>query len=164
MNSEVILHLLCGKMAAGKSTLARELTQKHSAILLVEDTFLSALYSDQIIDLPSYIKYSDRLLNGLSSHVSSLLSNGVSVVLDFPANTIEQRKRLRAIYEGTGSLHVLHFVDASDEKCKFQLRQRSKGLPEGTAFTSDAEFNAITKYFQPPTKNEGFNIEVYSKG
>jgi predicted kinase len=33
------LFFLCGKMAAGKSTLARELAQKHDAVLLVQDEF-----------------------------------------------------------------------------------------------------------------------------
>ncbi|MCF5552843.1 AAA family ATPase, partial [Pseudomonas syringae] len=38
------LHLLCGKIASGKSTLAKSIATKHSAILLSEDQWLSRLY------------------------------------------------------------------------------------------------------------------------
>ncbi|MFV2056201.1 MAG: AAA family ATPase [Thiohalomonadales bacterium] len=66
-------------------------------------------------DIPRYIKYSGRLKNVLSEHIQSLLSHGVSVVLDFPGNTINQRSWFRAIYEQVNVSHVLHFVDVSDD-------------------------------------------------
>jgi hypothetical protein len=52
----------------------------------------------------------------------------------------------------------LHFIDVADEQCKHQLKARSKELPEGSAWTTDAEFDAITKYFQAPSDDEGFNV------
>jgi hypothetical protein len=54
--------------------------------------------------------------------------------------------------------HELHSVDASDALCKSQLRERSKGLPAGTPWTSDADFEAITAYFQAPSEDEKFNV------
>ena len=54
--------------------------------------------------------------------------------------------------------HELHFVDASDALCKRQLRLRSEGLPAGSPWTTDAEFEAITAYFQPPSVDEHFNV------
>jgi len=104
-----------------------------------------------------------RLKNILSGHVVSLLSHGVSVVLDFPANTKDQRNWFRAIYEQANVSHTLHFVDVSTDTCKRQLKERSKDKPEGTAFTSDAEYDAVTKYFQAPSQDEGFNIIRYQR-
>ena len=49
-------------------------------------------------------------------------------------------------------------IAASDQVCKRQLRERSAGLPEGTPWTTDAEFDAITAYFEPPSPDEGFTI------
>ena len=69
------LYVLCGKMAAGKSTLARELAQRNAAILLVQDDWLD-----------------------------------------------------------------------------------HRHLADGAAWTTVAEFDAVTKYFQPPTVDEGFNV------
>ena len=85
---------MCGKMAAGKSTCARELARIKNAVLP----------------------------------------------------------------EAAGVDHELHFVDVSDDVCKHQLKQRSELLPAGAAWTTDAEFDAITAYFQTPAEDEGFNV------
>ena len=45
------LHLLCGKIAAGKSTLAKELVAEHAAILLSEDTWLAQLYPGEVLSV-----------------------------------------------------------------------------------------------------------------
>lgn len=163
MTTETTLHFFCGKMAAGKSTLAKELAKKNNAILLIEDDWLSHLYPEEISDIPDYVRYSIRLKNIVAGHIASLLSHGVSVVLDFPANTKDQRNWFRAIYEQANASHTLHFVDVSDDICKRQLKERSKDKPEGSAFTSDAEFDAITKYFQAPSEGEGFTIIKYQR-
>ncbi len=163
MVPETTLHFFCGKMAAGKSTLAIELAKANNAILLIEDDWLSHLYPEEITDIPEYIRYSVRLKNILSGHVASLLSHGVSVVLDFPANTKDQRNWFRDIYEQASASHTLHFVDVSNDICKRQLKERSKYKPEGSAFTSDAEFDAITKYFQTPSEDEAFTIIRYQR-
>ncbi len=62
------------------------------------------------------------------------------------------------MFERANAGHELHFVDASDVLCKLQLKNRSKDLPPGTAWTIDAEFEAITVYFQAPSDDEGFNV------
>ena len=152
------LIFLCGKMAAGKSTLARDLAEREQAVLLVQDQFLDRLYPDEIVDIPGFVKYSSRLKNALEPHVCALLAKGVSVVLDFPGNTKAQRAWFRGLFERAGVEHELHFVDASDALCKRQLKDRSRGLPPGAPWTTDAEFEAITVYFQPPSADEGFNV------
>ena len=149
-------------MAAGKSTLARELARAHQAVLLEEDHFLAALFPGEILSIADYIKYSSRVKDALSEHIVSLLRNGISVVLDFPGNTPNQRRWFRRLIDRAQVAHELHYLDVSDESCKAQLRERSKSLPEGSPFTSDAEFEAVTKYFQPPGAEEGFNVVLNS--
>ncbi len=148
----------CGKMAAGKSTLARDLAVRENAVLFVQDDFLNALFPGEITDIPGFVRYSSRLKNALTPHVCALLSKGISVVLDFPGNTTVQRAWFRELIERANVEHELHFVDASDALCKSQLRERSTGLPAGTPWTRDADFEAITAYFQPPTEAENFNV------
>jgi hypothetical protein len=79
-------------------------------------------------------------------------------VLDFPANTKAQRAWFRLLFEKANAKHELHFVDAPDNLCKSQLNYRSEDLPPGTHWTTDAEFDAITAYFQPPSKDEEFDV------
>ena len=156
------LHFLCGKMAAGKSTLARDLARAHQAVLLEEDHFLATLFPGEIRSVADYVKYSSRVKEALSEPIVALLRSGISVVLDFPGNTPNQRRWFRQLIDRAQVAHELHYLDVSDEVCKAQLRERSKSLPEGSLFTSDAEFAAVTKYFQPPVAEEGFNVVLNS--
>lgn len=41
-----VLHLMSGKIASGKSTLVKSLATELSAVLLIEDHWLSKLYPD----------------------------------------------------------------------------------------------------------------------
>ncbi len=72
-----VMHIFCGKMASGKSTL------------------------------------------------------GMSIVLGFSANTIKQRKWLLEIINKSQASYLLHYIVASDELCKKQLKQRSKNMVQG---------------------------------
>jgi len=152
------LIFLCGKMAAGKSTLSKELARREQAVLLVQDELLDHLFPGEIVDIPDFVRYSTRLRNALGPHVCALLSMGVSVVLDFPGNTRTQRVWFRELFERAGASHELHFIEASDALCKRQLRERSQHLPDGAPWTTDAEFDAVTAYFQPPSEDEGFHV------
>jgi predicted kinase len=154
------LLFICGKMAAGKSTLSKELAAQEDAVHMAQDDLLGALYPGEFIDLAAFVNYATRLQGVLTPHIVALLTKGVSVVLDFPANTKRQRAWFRQLIESSGSDHELHFIVASDELCKRQLKQRSQelGLPQGAKWTTDADFEEVTAYFDPPAVGEGFTV------
>ena len=164
MAASAKLTFFCGKMAAGKSTLARELALRENTVLLVQDDFLDALFPGEITDIQGFVKCSSRLQHALTPHVCALLSKGISVVLDFPGNTKAQRAWFRDLIERANVAHELHFIDASDALCKSQLRDRSKTLPAGSPWTTDADFEAISRYFQPPSEDEKFNVIRHERG
>lgn len=154
------LHLLCGKIASGKSTLAKELAKTPDTVILSEDTWLAHLYPDDIKTVADYVRCASNLRGAIGPHVTDLLLIGVSVVLDFPANTVANRKWMRSLIDRVESEHVLHFLDVSDDKCLTRLRARNTS---GThAFVvADTEFDLITSYFVAPQQEEGFNIIRY---
>ena len=158
MSTSVKLIFFCGKMAAGKSTLAKQLVQREEAVLMVQDELLNSLYPGEITDIAGFIKCSSRLQKALAPIICAFLSKGISVVLDFPGNTKAQRAWFRELFERASVDHELHFIDVSDAVAKSQLRNRSSDLPPGTRWTTEAEFEAITQYFQPPSEDEGFNV------
>jgi predicted kinase len=164
MHRRAKLLFICGKMAAGKSTLSKELAAREDAVLLAQDEFLERLFPGEIVDIPGFVKYSSRLKDALAPHIRSLLSRGLSVVLDFPGNTRNQRAWFRSLLESTDAEHELHFIVASDDLCKRQLKERSKGYPAGTPWTTDAEFDAITAYFEPPSEDERFKVIRHERG
>jgi predicted kinase len=158
--SRATLHLLCGKIAAGKSTLTRQLSEAPGTVLLSEDHWLARLYPGEITTLADYVRCSARLREAIGPHIEALLRAGVSVVLDFPANTLKSREWMRGLFEAAAADHQLHFLDVPDEICKARLRERNAaGRHEYRA--SDAEFDLFTSYFVHPTAAEGFNLVVH---
>lgn len=155
--------MICGKIAAGKSTLATRLSKTPATVLVSEDYWLSRLYGEELKTVADYGRYSGRLRNAMGGHIEALLKAGLSIVLDFPANTVGNRQWMRTIFEGAGVEHRLHFLDLPDDVCKARLRQRNAaGTHEFAA--SDAEFDTITSYFQSPKEQEGFATVVYREG
>ncbi len=93
----------------------------------------------------------------MEPHVIGLLKTGVSVVLDFPANTPETRVWMRRVAEGSGCDHTLHYLNVSNEICRERLRARNASGAHPFS-VSDEQFEAVTRHFVPPAPDEGFNV------
>ncbi|MFW2541634.1 AAA family ATPase [Primorskyibacter sp. 2E107] len=163
MSDDTRLHMLCGKICAGKSTLARALAQRSGTVVIAEDDWLSRLYGDQMRTIDDYVRCSAALQGVMGPHVAALLGAGGTVVLDFPANTKGQRRWMRRIVEQTGVGHALHVLDLPDEVLLARLRERNASGTHPFA-VSDAEFRAISAHFQPPDAEEGFAIVRHGGG
>ncbi|WP_374213319.1 AAA family ATPase [Psychromarinibacter sediminicola] len=149
--------MLCGKIAAGKSTLAARLARAPGTVLIAEDVWLGALFADQMSSGADYVRCSGRLRAAMGPHVVSLLEAGVSVVLDFPANTVAQRGWMREILEASGAGHRLHLLDPPDAVCLARLRARNAQGDHPFAAT-EAQFHRFSRHFAPPGPDEGFTI------
>jgi deoxyadenosine/deoxycytidine kinase len=51
------LYLLCGKIAAGKSTLARRLAARPATLLISEDHWTSNLFADDLKTIEDFMNY-----------------------------------------------------------------------------------------------------------
>lgn len=154
------LHLVCGKIAAGKSTLTTALAAEPHTVLVSEDDWLAALYPDEQNSLADYLRNAARLRTPMTPHLVALLRSGVSVVLDFPANTPANRAWMRSVFETAGVAHQLHYLEASDALCKARLHRRN--VEGGNPFTvSDEVFDLFTSHFVPPGADEGLNVILH---
>lgn len=157
LSSTPMLHFLCGKIGAGKSTLAARLASRPGTLLISEDAWLAALYPGEILGVADYGRCAGRLRDAMGGHIAALVAAGLSVVLDFPANTRASRAWLRQVAQAAGGRPQLHFLDLPDEVCKARLRARNaSGTHPFT--TSEAQYDAITAYFVAPQDDEGFHI------
>jgi predicted kinase len=155
--TQVTLHLVCGKIGAGKSTLTQRLADAPATVLISEDTWLAHLYPGEITSVADYVRCVRRLRAALTDHLCALLGAGLSVVLDFPANTPTSRAWMREVFERAGVAHELHYLDVPDVVCKQRLHDRNVAGTHPFAPT-DAEFEEITRYFVAPAPEEGFHI------
>jgi predicted kinase len=158
------LYFFSGKMAAGKSTLARDLARRHDAMLFVHDEWIETLFPNAVINVATYLEYSGRINRMLAPYIVDLLKRGISIVVDFPGNTRNQRAWFRDIINKAEADHELHFLDTPDDVCKAQLRARSAHLPEGTKWTTDEDFELISSHFRAPADDEGFNVIRHARG
>ena len=157
------LTFFCGKMGAGKTTKSREISQARNAVLLSEDEWLSSLYPNSIKTLADYMEYSGRLRPQMKKLAQSILASGTNVVMDFPANTIQQREWFRCIFSEIQAPHELVYIDQTNEVCLAQIGKRRIEQPERAATDTDEMFELVTKYFVAPTSDEGFNTVVITE-
>ncbi len=149
-----------GKMGVGKSTHSKQLSLTSKAIYLSEDDMLSTLYPEEIHSIKDYVNYSSRIKIFVKELVYKLTSNGLDVVLDFPGNTVEQRAWLKELITFCNSNHKLIYLKANDEYCLQHIMKRSVEEPKRYKFDSKEMYQKITKYFEEPSIEEGFNIEI----
>ena len=152
-----MLHMLCGKIASGKSTLAARLAEADGTVLVSEDVWLNALFADQMTTPRDYVRCAAKLRSAMGPHVSALLNADVSVVLDFPANTVEARDWMRSILDATGAGHALHVMTTPDETCLRRLHARNAGGDHPFAATEE-QFALFSKHYVAPSPDEGFTL------
>ena len=154
------LILFSGKMGAGKSTKSKQVSQDRNAVLISEDDWLSTLYPNLITSFDDYLHYSSILKPLVKAHVVNILKTGTDVVMDFPANTVNQRKWFRELITEANAPNELIYLNVSNTLCLKQIEKRRVEQPARAIFDTESMFNEVTKYFQEPDESEGFNIQI----
>jgi len=99
----------------------------------------------------------------LKEHIRKILHLGVSVVMDFPGNTKKQRTWFKEIFSEDDIPHKLIYLKADDQLCLNRLEKRRKSSPDRARFDTEEVFHQVTHYFQAPSDDEGFYIEVVNQ-
>jgi predicted kinase len=155
------LHMLCGKICAGKSALAARLVAEHGAVALSEDAWLAGLYGEEMASIADFLRYSARLRAVVAPHVAALLKAGLSVVLDYQANTVEARAWIKEILAGVDADHRLHWLDVPDAVCLARLEARNRSGAHPFSVT-EAQFHRVSAHFVAPTAEEGLVIQRHA--
>ena len=157
------LVLFSGNMGAGKSTKSKQITQERNAVLISEDEWLSILYPNQIATFNDYLHYSSLLKPLVKAHVVNILKTGTDVVMDFPANTVNQRKWFKELVSEANAPNELIYLNVSDDICLRQIAKRRIENPERAIYDTESMFNEVTRYFQEPNQSEGSNIQILER-
>jgi predicted kinase len=152
------LYLICGKIASGKTTLARQLAAEHGAAIICEDEWLVRLEAN-IESFDDFVIQARRLRAAMTPHVVQLLRLGTSVVLDCPANTPNDRAWMRSLFEAAHADHELHVIDAPDDLCKTRLRSRNSRTAGSSSTTRKTRPNiASLRPLGGPHRGNGWRL------
>jgi predicted kinase len=126
-----------------------------------EDHWTSSLFAGDLRTIDDYGRFSARLRAAMGPHIVDILRQGLSIVLDFPANTVSNRNWMRSSISEANVAHELHLLDVPDTICRQRLRERNQGGKHPFQVT-EAEYDLFTSYFVPPGAGEGFNVVVHT--
>ncbi|SDD32921.1 hypothetical protein SAMN02799630_02685 [Paenibacillus sp. UNCCL117] len=142
------LHLTVGLPCSGKTTLARQLEQRYSALRLTPDEWHTRLYG-QDLDDENRDKRHDFVESMLWEVAARVLVLGVDVILDFGCWVRSQRDDMRLRASQLGADFRIHFLDASEEVLFTRLADRNAQLPQGIVYIPANKLKEWTTIFEP---------------
>jgi len=83
--------------------------------------------------------------------------------MDFPANTVIQRKWFSELVTDIPGKHQLVYLKVTDKLCLEQIQQRRISTPERLAFDTEQMFYHISAYFEEPNEVCGFSVQVIER-
>lgn len=147
------LFMICGLPGAGKTTLAKQLEQSHSALRLCPDEWIEHILRDK-----TNITERDRLRDPIEALQWELakrsLALGVNVILEWGFWSKEERTTYRTEAENLGAHVVLHYLEVSVDELWRRLSKRNENLPPGTFIVTQEELTLWASWFEPPTAAE----------
>ena len=143
------LHLMIGLPCSGKTTLARQLEQVHSALRLTPDDWHTRLFGHDVEDAEHDARHS--LIGSMLWDIAArALVLGVNVILDFGFWAKVEREDYRARAARLGASSEIHFLDVSEAELLERLATRNATLPPGAAWIPEAMMKLWFPIFQPP--------------
>jgi predicted kinase len=148
-----MLHLMVGLPCSGKTTLARQLENKYSALRLTTDEWHTRLFGQDANDKEHDARH--ELIESLLWDVASrVLSLGVDVILDFGCWVRCQRDEFRSRAKSLGVDFKIHFTYAPEEVLLKRLVERNAELPCGVFQIPETSLKKWFLIFEPPSKEE----------
>lgn len=146
------LHLMVGLPCSGKTTLARALEQKCSALRLTPDDWHVRLFGQDASDPQHDARHS--LIEALQWQVAErALLLGIDVILDFGFWSREERDDFRSRAKRLGASSEVHFLDVPGDELIRRLATRN--AQPGLAFQiPDEVMIPWMRLFQKPTVDE----------
>ena len=102
-NDAVMLHMVCGKIASGKSTLIATLASAERTIPISEDDWLARLYPGEILSIDDYVRCATRIKDVIVDHVGAVSQAAGASLRPPPRNfkrARETRQNMRQVAGG----------------------------------------------------------------
>jgi predicted kinase len=147
------LFLMVGLPCSGKTTLARTLEQKYSALRLTPDEWQVRLFGQDAADPQHNARHS--LIEALQWEVAQrALVLGTDVILDYGFWAREEREDYRSRAKQLGASSEVHFLDVPHDELLRRLAQRNTQLSKFSFRIPEEMMKPWIAFFQKPTPDE----------
>jgi predicted kinase len=148
------LHIICGFVGSGKTTLAKKLEKQYGAIRFSTDEWMIELFNFNGSFGKKYKDSKKRCKEFIWKLSKKILLSGRDVVLDFGFWSRKERalfvKRARLI----GAEPILYFLDVPIEQLRRRVNFRNKKLDTKTFNITEKWFNKWLPLFESPEPTE----------
>ncbi len=155
---EPTVHLLCGYAAAGKTSLARRLSEESGAVRFTLDEWMLSLYGWSPYDA-RYGPAAERVKELIWSVAAQCLAGGLDVVLDWSQWSRERRRQWSSRATAAGARVVVHYLAVPLDTALGRLAARNRERPAGSHELDLDEVRAFfEEHFEVPDPDEGLEI------
>ena len=154
------LHLMVGLPCSGKTTLARQLETKYSALRLTTDEWHIRLFGDDFgedmteSDEAEHDSRHESVESIMWDVAARVLVLGIDVILDFGCWVRSQRDEFRSRAENLGADFQIHFLNVPEEVLFERLKARNDMGTEGTFFIPEVKLKEWIHIFEAPSSEE----------
>lgn len=149
------VHLICGPLGAGKTTLALRLARAHHALRFSLDEWVMQLFGAEAPHPMVYewwVEHCNRCSARMWSVCRDVLARGVDVVLDFGFPRFAHREEYRTLSRAAGAMVHLHVVDADRALRRERVHARNRERRETfSLLVTDDMFDGSESWWEPPS-------------
>ncbi|GAA1313666.1 MULTISPECIES: AAA family ATPase [Brachybacterium] len=147
--------LLAGLTGSGKTTVATALTELGFQRLSVDEEVFR-LHGRYGIDYPedTYFEREQPVVDAVRREFTTLLHDGMSIVLDYGLWTRAERTRWRDIARGSGGIPVLIYLPVERDELLARLTLRNHRSDANSLTVTESALDDFIDRFEPPQDDE----------
>ncbi len=147
-------HLLFGFLGSGKTTLARDLEQRHRAVRFTPDEWMARLFGENP-PADTFPQHAAAILDLMEPIWTRCLSLGIDVVLDYGFWRRAERDQARRLAETCGARTLLYKVDCPEDEARRRVAARN-GQADRSLHIAPDTFDVLKSRFEPLQVDEAF--------